>query len=113
MNLQFSPVVIASGASLSPEVDLGNFTLAGVIMPSGWDAANLTLQAKTANGTATNVYDDSGSEVSITAAASRYILFWPALDLTGLRHIKVRSGTAATPVNQTADRTLTLILREF
>lgn len=103
-------VTIASGAALTAGINLKGRVLAGIIMPSSWTTANLTLQAcATEAGTYVDVYSTAGTEYAITAAASRYL----AIDITqtrGLNFIKVRSGTTGTPVNQGADRTLTLML---
>lgn len=103
--------VVASGASLSGAVTLGGYRLAGVVMPADWTAANLTFQGSHDGTTYWNVYDDAGSEVSVTAAEDRDIGIRAnvALALAPWRFLKVRSGTSGTPVNQAADRTLTLI----
>lgn len=105
--------VIANGASLSAEVDLEGYKIVAVQMPAGWDAAALTFQASaTSGGTFGNVYDDSGTEVSATVAASRVVgMDYIAGALAALRFIKLRSGTSGSAVNQTAERTLTLILK--
>jgi hypothetical protein len=79
-------------------------------MPATWTAANLTLQASVDNSTWDNVFDSLGTEVTITAAASRFILLNPA-DFVSVRYLKVRSGTSGTPVNQGGARTITLIVR--
>lgn len=113
--LTTSVVTISSGASLSPAVQLdkdGAGALVAIVMPSGWDAASITLQA-IADPTATtfvNVFDSSGTETTITAAASRYIQLIPTL-FAGMTQVKIRSGTSGAPVNQTADRALTLVFR--
>jgi len=107
-------VTIAINESLSAEVDLGSYRLAGIVMPAAWDAGNLTFQVASATGgTFQNLYDDGGSEVVVTAAVSTSI----AVDLlaTALapwRFIKVRSGTAGAAVVQTAARTITLVLKQ-
>ncbi len=103
-------VTIANGASLSNEVDLETKTLIAIDMPASWTAANLTLQASVDNSTWDNVFDSLGTEVTITAAASRFILLNPA-DFVSVRYLKVRSGTSGTPVNQGGARTITLIVR--
>lgn len=106
-------VVIPSGAAgLSAYVDLkGNIPVA-IQMPGTWVAAALTFQASLDGGTTFNdLYDTDGSEISLTVAAARVVvLSTPAIFWAG-GLIKVRSGTAATPVNQTADRTLKLFVR--
>jgi hypothetical protein len=101
---------IDNGASLSGAVNLSGFTLIGIDMPATWTAANLTLQASVDNSTWDNVFDFLGTEVTITAAASRFILLNPA-DFVSVRYLKVRSGTSGTPVNQGGARTITLIVR--
>lgn len=108
---------IASGQSLSDIVELrpqgraGACTLATIVMPSAWTSANITFQGSVDGQTFGNVYDDSGAEVTVAAAASRVIVvtasyFW------GIRWIRLRSGTSSVPVNQAAQRTLTLYCRE-
>ncbi len=101
---------IANGQSLSGAVNLSGFTLIGIDMPASWTTANLTLQASIDNSTWDNVFDSLGTEVTITAAASRFILLNPA-DFVSVRYLKVRSGTSGTPVNQGGARTITLIVR--
>jgi len=110
-------VNIASGSSLSGEVLLDNSVPRGkrlfaIVMPSSWTAANLTFQASIDGTTYNNLYDYNGSEVTVTAAASRYIVLDP-LTFAGVAGVKIRSGTSGTPVNQGADRTLTLVVRDI
>lgn len=104
-------VLIASGASLSAAVPIGDHVPVGIAMPSGWDAAGLTFQVSSDGGTTWNeLYDSSGNETTLTVALGRYIPLDPTVWI-GINHIKIRSGTAASAVNQTADRSLTLISR--
>lgn len=104
---------IANGASLSGVVDIGEGrVLCAIDMPADWTAANLTFQASTASdGTYDNLYDQYGTEKTVTAAEDRYIpLDDPAFWL-GVRYVKVRSGTAASAVNQGAERVITLVTK--
>lgn len=103
-------VTIATGQSLSNTlVDFDGQMLLGVIMPAAWDAANLTVQVSHDDTNFNNLYDADGVEVTIVSGASRYIRVNPA-DFTGPSALKLRSGTAAAAVTQTADRTITLLL---
>jgi len=105
------PAAIANGASLTDALDLGGLRLFGVVMPAAWTAANLTFQTSYDGGaTWADVYDVNGNELTATAAASRFIALDPA-NFAAVQRIKVRSGTAATPVAQGAARSLTLVLR--
>lgn len=105
-------VTIASGQALSGAIDLLGYNLVGVQMPAAWTAANLTFQGSIDG---TNFYDlyDGSAEINLSAAAaSRYLALTPS-QFAGVRYLKVRSGTTGTPVNQAADRSLTLIVRGF
>lgn len=99
---------IAASASLSDAVGTGGLELAAIITPSGWDAADITFQAKYDGSTYVNVYDHDDAEVVIDAAASRFITI-PAGTLNGATSIKVRSGTSASAVNQADEVEVTLI----
>lgn len=118
-------VTIAAGATglssaFSPAPD-GDFAIVGIFMPSTWTAAAITFQASldrpaltafdSAPGNFLDVYDDSGNEVSITAAASRALMLSQSVLIVG-RSFKIRSGTSATPVDQTTTRTLTIAFRK-
>jgi hypothetical protein len=48
------------------------------------------------------VYDDSGTAISITVAQNRIVVLTStdSLAFAPLRHIKIRSGTASSPVTQ-------------
>lgn len=109
--MQHTSVKIANGASESGPVELWNNTLTAIHL-GDWTAADITLLAATGEkGPFVPMHDAAGDELVITAAPNRMI----ALDPTatrGARYLKLRSGTTATPVNQGADRTLRLMLRD-
>lgn len=107
--VETTTVVIANGASLSGAVDLGGRKLVAIIMPDTWTAAALTFQASPDGTNYFNVYDDP-TERKLTVAASYYSALNIA-DWVGFRWLKFRSGTAGTPVNQAAARTLTLVVQ--
>jgi hypothetical protein len=95
-------IVIPSGQSQSDLILLSGGELESVQMPSGWDAAALTLLGSN-DGTNYFPVTNGTAEVSLTVAASQTVLV-PAI-VKGVRFLKLRSGVAATPVNQTANRT--------
>lgn len=112
-------VTIASGASLSDEINTGGKRIIGIIMPSAWTAASITFASLVARDDATSpptdtygkVQDASGTEVTVTTpAASVYISLAATAALEGLGRVKIRSGVAATPVNQGGDRVLQVVL---
>lgn len=110
----YTPVVIANAASLSDAIiirpDTSNVpALVGIAMPATWTAANLTFQVSDDFGaTFNNLYDKDGIEVTVVASASRYIILVPG-SFAGINYLKVRSGTAGTPVAQGGARTIRLI----
>ena len=99
---------IASSGSLSGAVDLDLNRMLAIQMPSAWTAADLTFQGSLDGSTFYDLYDENDAEVTVQAAASRFIILEPAR-LLGIPHVKVRSGTAASPVAQGAERTIILV----
>jgi hypothetical protein len=79
-------------------------------MPGAWSAANLTFQASEDGVTYSNLYDYTGTEINVVAAASVFIRLNPA-DWVGIRYLIVRSGTSGTPVNQGAQRLIVLVTK--
>jgi len=108
-------VTIPVGTALSnASADMQNETLVGVIMPAGWDAAALTFQGSIDGVTFGNIFTASGelSFPSADVAAGNMLAF--DNHLTALvRFVIVRSGVSASPVNQTANRVLTLLTRDM
>ena len=111
MKIEATQAAIANGAALSGIVDLRSLKLHGIQMPAAWTAAGITFQASSDGVTFGDVRDDAGAEVTVTAAASSFIVFRQDLgeELNGVAYLKVRSGTTGAPVNQGAARTLTLL----
>jgi len=106
--------VITNGASLSTAIDLGITRLSRIAMPASWTAANLTFQVSDDGVTYRNLYDSAGTEVQVTAAASRSISLHSLYALfQDVRWLKIRSGTSAAAVNQGAERTLSLVVRSI
>jgi len=105
---------ILSGAALSDEIIAPNgYHLAGLLMPAAgaWTAAGVTFQVTNVPaGTYDNLFNTSG-EVAFASDAVAKFLTCSQLDFRGVQVFKVRSGTAATPVNQGADRTISLVWR--
>ena len=76
------------------------------------DASNITSTFEIKGPTHFNIHDDAGAELSVTAVANRLIVLAADLkeDLQGAASIQLRSGTSATPVDQTTSPELTLVL---
>lgn len=95
-------VTILDGEALSGATFIGYGLLVGLIVPAGWNTADITLQAAPDGATYYNVHHKADdTEETIQAAASRHI--WLDPPIRGVGWVKVRSGTALSPVNQTGD----------
>lgn len=106
------PVTITNGTALSAAVDLAGQGIVRIFMPAAWTAAVLTAQVSNDNSTYYDLYNADGTEWSATVAAGHAAI----LDIsafTAMRYVKLRSGTGAAPVNQAADRVLTVVTRTF
>lgn len=92
-------VTIANGQSLSAALDCRDLAAAG-----------LSFQMSLDGSTFVDLFDESVELVCSAAAANRSVALnstYPAF--IGARYLKIRSGTAGTPVNQGGERTLTLV----
>ncbi len=106
---QTATATIANGQSLSAAINMYDIgALSAIHMPAAWTAADLTFQASADGVTYNNLYNDSGGEYTVTAAAARAIVVNLA-DFLGIKFLKIRSGTSAVPVAQGADRSLSLV----
>jgi len=112
LNVLAAEVTIAQGASLSGLIDTRGLPLVGVLMPATWDPADVTFQSSIDGTTFGNCFDREGNEIKLVngAAVSRAFHIAPSV-LPGVRFVKVRSGTTATPVSQGSARVLTLLFR--
>ena len=108
-----NPVVIqasiANGESQSGAIPIGGRTYVAITVSPQWTAAALTfLASNEEGGTFLPVYKEDGTELTIASAnvvVSRNIGLGALMQyLSPFKFIKLRSGTAATPVNQDAAR---------
>jgi hypothetical protein len=110
--IKVKTATIASGASLSGYVEIDEAKHIGIVMPAEWTAADLTFQVSHNGSTWYDLYNDSGTEVTIVADSGRSIsLDVAALSLAPWQHLKIRSGTSSVPVTQTAARTLYVVCK--
>ncbi len=109
--LDIWPVTISNGTSITNGDNLGGLRLFGLVMPALWTPANLTFQASFDSGTSWhNVKDSTGNEITVTASAGDCVV-WVPTAFASIPMIKIRSGSAASPVTQAASSIIQLILR--
>lgn len=91
-------------------LDISGLLPVKLICPfSAWTTATVTVQASYNGGTWFNLYDGvTGGEYTLQVANARILTLDPA-DFAGLKYIRFRSGTSATPVAQ-ANLPITLTL---
>ena len=101
---------IASGGSLSGAVDIGDNVVVGIVIPAAWTVAVITFDASIDGTTYGPLYDRYGTEYTVQVAAARAIPL-SIQDFVGFRYLKIRSGTSGTPVNQGAERVISIVMR--
>lgn len=105
------PFAIASGASLSGGINLADLIPSVILMPAAWDAAAITAQISPDGTNWWNLYD-TATELSLTVAVDRAQVLTASLFAAAPGPWwRLRSGTLASPVTQTAARTLIVICR--
>lgn len=103
-------VTIPNGGSLSAAINLGA-NLAVIYMPDAWTPAVMTFMISADEGVTWHDFrDENDNEYTMTVRAGAAHKVPQLADWLGNRWVKFRSGTSAAPVNQAADRTLTLQL---
>lgn len=98
--------IIKSSASLSTPVDIGDSKIFGLLIPAGWNssATKITFQASHDGKTWFDLADEAGDEIEVTVAGGASIALVEAGPyLAPWRFLKIRSGTAASAVNQAGD----------
>jgi|SRR5215469_12592997 len=112
--IDYIPVTIAQGTALSPQIDIGTKSLAAVSVPASWVTTSLSFQASFDGGnTWGELVDQTKAPVTVASITGAAQIAVDPNKLRGVQSLKVRSGTAASPINQTAAGgvTLTLITR--
>ena len=125
-------VKITNGTALSGYIDIRGFVVVGLVTPAAWTAADITFQscaqaASTVPGAGItgdpgvfyDLFTDQGVEVKIPTAGipiggGRFFAFNSVNFGSGaglnVEYLKIRSGVTGVPVNQAADRVVTLVL---
>lgn len=98
-------VTIASGATESTAAYLGGTRCVAIVTPSSITGTSLTLKGSFDGVNYFDLYNSSGTKLTITASSSQWIALVPA-DLAGAAFLKVVSGSA-----EAAERTITLVTR--
>lgn len=109
----YTQVTIAANASLSnPSTPLNGYRVVGILTDAAWDAAKITFQVSLDGINWFNLYDADGEVVvsSITGAAA---ISMELNALFGWQYVRVRSGIAATAVNQVDATVVTLVTRRL
>src|SRR5689334_17085498 len=85
-------VTITSGQQVSAAIDLLGMTVIGLRIPAAFTGTSITIQeSATIGGTYNDVYGSDGALLSISASASRTILFAPSA-LVGIEFLKLKSN---------------------
>lgn len=100
---------IAAAAALSGVIALPSEGRRAIIDVDGWNAAAMTfavaLEGGVAVGSHSDLYDEGGTEVSIPSFTGARAIELPP-EVLAAASVVIRSGTTATPVNQTSARAI-------
>lgn len=108
----WTDVTIEAGQSLSDGVQVGGATIIGLQIPT-IDAAKLTFQASADGVTYQNVYTVAPAEYEFPSSTGGFFVkMLAAVGIIGANWLKIRSGTAAAPVVQTADRVFQIVIKD-
>lgn len=97
---------IANGAAVSDILTAWPARVSAIVMPAAWTAAGMTFQGSMDGVTFFDVFNDAGDEYMVPVLVSQAVILNVPLTFP---FIKVRSGVTATPVNQGAARSVSLI----
>lgn len=101
--------IIPAGQSESQPIDLGLATAHRLEMPDdAWTAAAITFRVSHNGEDYDDLYLETAEYQITTAAVGRAILLNQEA-FYGIRRFIIRSGTAAAPVNQAAERTIRVV----
>lgn len=101
---------IAAGESLSDSLDCSAGDLVRLTMPAEWDNAAISFQASSDDVGYNDLYGADGQELTIAAKPGVGILLDVSRTLA-VAFLKLRSGTSASPVPQTEQRTFAVTLK--
>lgn len=104
---------IAAGQSLSGPFYLGHGRLVSVEIPANWTSAVVTFQASYDGVNFDEVYDYQGNEVTMTVEAGDLTPIGGTPYFEGALWMKLRSGTAGSPVDQTDAVTINVLVRKY
>lgn len=94
-------LTIADEGTLSDAGDISRFINASITLVTAWTSAAITFQGcDTLGGTYANIYDATGTEVTIPAATHSGRAYEIPAAVMNFRYIKVRSGTSGSAVTQ-------------
>lgn len=109
IEVEILKVTIANGAALSSAVAINRGTLLGIILPT-FTSASLSFQVSEDGVTYREAFDAANAAIAVSASVGDRYIQAPAA-LAGAAWIKVRSGTSGAPVNQGAERVISLIVK--
>jgi len=97
--------VIDAGQSLSAGLDCTAGNIVRLTMPYAWDGANLSFQISSDGNGYNDLFTIDGKEIVIPVVAGTAVVVAPLADyLKAVAFLKVRSGSRAYPVVQSAKR---------
>lgn len=102
---------ISIGENLSTPVNLGTGLLVGLIVPANWTNAPITFQTSADGTTFTDLFDGSTERaLAADSIVPGRTIALPYSDWFQSVALRIRSGATDNPVNQSAARTIQLVV---
>ncbi len=109
LNIQ---ATIAAGGSLSEAVNLVGKRVCALRSPSAVTGTTYTFEVSTDGVNFAPFYDQTGTEVTAIHGGTARVTQVDPAQFAAVTHIRVRSGTLASPVTQTTAKVITIAARE-
>ena len=106
-------VSIAAAGTMAAGLSLEGFTPFALQMSTAITGTKISFQASYDETNYFNLFSSTGGEITLTVAASRYILIPEPDRFLGIAALKLRVGTSTGTSTQAAARTLYLVTREL
>lgn len=109
-------VTIGAGQALSNAKTVNNNTPVALLIPSGWTAAPITFAGSFDDTTFFPMSDHVANEVTIPVTiinSEDTIIRLVPSEFVNIKSFKIRSGTAASTVNQVAERIIKILTRSL
>jgi len=104
-------ITLSTAGTQATATPLEEYVPFAIQMSTAITGTTLSFQVSQDESNYFNMFSSTGGEVTVTVAASRYVVITDPERFIGIKSLKVRAGTSTGTSTQAAARTLYLITR--